>query len=117
MGQTVYVEVKALTANILADIPSGHHVTNGYYITYEMSENGGFMSSGWFWNERGNPLNAAGLNDFEAVQKHYTGNGGNLSDVFGNWKANLGGGAGAEDDVHSFINFLWDNARNCISMP
>lgn len=116
MAQTAYVEVQANSVSTFSvDIPSGTDTTSGYYITYEIAataeEGGGFTGNGWFWQTTGNPLEAAGLYDFTAVEDRYSSNGGNLNDVFSNWITNAG-----EEGVHYFCNYLWEYARNCISM-
>ena len=116
MAQTAYVEVQANSVSTFSvDIPSGTDTTSGYYITYEIAETaeagGGFTGHGWFWGVEGNPLQAAGISDFTAVEERYNSNGGNLNDVFRAWLATSG-----EDNVHFFCDHLWTNARNCISM-
>ena len=116
MAQTVYVEVQANSVSTFAvDIPSGSDTTSGYYITYELAatagEGGGFTGQGWFWGTRGNPLEVAGIYEFTTVEERYNANGGNLNDVVRGWITNAG-----EDNVHYFCSYLWDNARNCISM-
>ncbi len=114
MAQTVYVEVQASSvATFSVDVPSGADTTSGYYITYEMSENGGFSGQDWYFGYNGNPLNAAGLNNFEAVLEKYNSNGGHLNDVFASWLTNSGAEA-----VHSFCNTLWNYTYSfgCITM-
>ncbi len=114
--QTEYVAVGASSVRTFNnDVPSGADTTSGYYITYIMApeaQGGGFTGSGWFFSQKGNPLDASGLHDYEAVLAEYEkDNRNNLNTVFSSWLAIAG-----EDNVHDFCNYLWDNARSCISM-
>ena len=113
-GFEVYLPVDADVAPLNLDIPSGSDTTSGYYITYEMAsegDGGGFSGISWYFGVSGNPLEAAGLNDYEAVRSRYDTNGGNLNDVFKGWVSNSG-----PDAVHGFCSHLWDYARNCITI-
>lgn len=113
MSQTEYVRVKASDVSTFSvDVPdSGYDTTSGYYIRYEMSSEGGFSGMNWYWDEPGNPLVAAGYTNYDDLYSHYVSNGGNLTDIFRAWLSNSG-----EDQVHNFCNYLWSNARACISL-
>lgn len=115
MTQTVYVEVGASAINTFnIDVPSGADTTSGYYITYQMApeENGGgFTGQSWFLDQVGNPLTAYGLNNYDEILNEYNKNLGNLNTVFSSWISIAGA-----DAVHDFCNFLWDEARECITM-
>ena len=110
--QQVYVELQASQVSTFSvDVPSGADTTSGYYITYQVTPEGGFTGISWYFGVYGNPLEAAGLDTYEKIEERYKSNENNLNDVFDQWLSSVGA-----EGVHSFCNYLWDNARNCITM-